>query len=132
MHPLESSTYYTAMWLPIAAAAAAGLPGVHPIVMLYTKMDLHFAALIGHDGIGYPGNASQAHWLHHNNFDCNVRAGGGGGRPRPMVAPPQPPTLLHTPRHNHPPPPFDSTARTTRRLTGCLAPGQRMRRTLSG
>jgi len=84
MHPLESSTYYTAMWLPIAVAAAAGLPGVHPIVMLYTKMDLHFAALIGHDGIGYPGNASQAHWLHHNNFDCNVRR---RGSPRAACVP---------------------------------------------
>ena len=77
MHPLESSTYYTAMWIPIVVAAALGLPGVHPIVMMYTKMDLHFAALIGHDGIGYPGAASQAHWLHHNNMDVRFFEGGG-------------------------------------------------------
>lgn len=107
MHPVESSTYYTAMWLPIVVAAALGLPGVHPIVMLCecgggggwgghvwggtlvpvkcslprvlstdTKMDLHFAALIGHDGVGYPGAASQAHWLHHSA----CRGGGPGGR----------------------------------------------------
>lgn len=98
MHPLESSTYYTAMWVPIAVAAAMGLPGVHPIVMLYTKMDLHFAALIGHDGIGYPGNASQAHWLHHNNFDCNVRSPLTHSLTRAV------PRVTHT-RAPHPPPP---------------------------
>ena len=73
MHPVESSTYYTAMYLPLALAAA--LPGVfgpvHPIVMLYTKMDLTIAALVGHDGHGYPGGGSQAHWLHHLKMDCN-------------------------------------------------------------
>jgi sterol desaturase/sphingolipid hydroxylase (fatty acid hydroxylase superfamily) len=106
MHPVESSTYYTAMWVPIAVAAAAGLPGVHPIVMLYTKMDLHFAALIGHDGIGYPGNASQAHWLHHNNFDCNVSSVGDGRTGRrarkPTPHPPPPPPRARVRRPLHP------------------------------
>jgi sterol desaturase/sphingolipid hydroxylase (fatty acid hydroxylase superfamily) len=65
MHPIESSTYYTAMLIPV-------LFGAHPLVFLYTKFDLTMAALIGHDGFGaQPGNGSQTHWLHHNNFDCN-------------------------------------------------------------
>jgi len=71
MHPIESSTYYTAMLLPIAVSYALGLAPIHPIVLLYTKMDLTIAALVGHDGIGYPGGASQAHWLHHSLIDCN-------------------------------------------------------------
>jgi sterol desaturase/sphingolipid hydroxylase (fatty acid hydroxylase superfamily) len=45
MHPIESSIYYSTMFLPIAF-------GAHPLVMLYTKMDLTIAALVGHDGIG--------------------------------------------------------------------------------
>lgn len=75
MHPIESSGYYTAMWIPHAVAAAArALPAlfpaalgasIHPIVLLYTKMDLTIAALVGHDGHGYPGGGSQCHWLHH-------------------------------------------------------------------
>ena len=71
MHPMESSIYYTAMLFPLVFAGLCGFAGVHPIVLLYTKMDLTIAALVGHDGYGYPGAASQAHWLHHNNFDCN-------------------------------------------------------------
>ena len=81
MHPIESTTYYTAMLLPAALAAAAGAAaGVHPIVLLYTKMDLTIAALVGHDGYGYPGAASQAHWMHHNNMDCNYGAPRGQWR----------------------------------------------------
>jgi hypothetical protein len=45
MHPIESSIYYSTMFLPIAF-------GAHPLVMLYTKMDLTIAALVGHDGVG--------------------------------------------------------------------------------
>lgn len=66
MHPVESFLYYTAMLVPLAAAALLGLPPAHPIVFLYCKTDLTFAALIGHDGYGWPGAASQAHWLHHH------------------------------------------------------------------
>lgn len=38
MHPIESSAYYSAMLIPVYYAA-------HPIVMLYTKIDLTLAAL---------------------------------------------------------------------------------------
>lgn len=65
MHPVESSGYYTAMLVPV-------LFGAHPLVMLYTKMDLTMAALIGHDGFGAPpGGGSQPHYLHHALVDCN-------------------------------------------------------------
>ena len=79
MHPVESSGYYTAMFVPhqvlfllqwLGVAAAKGV-SIHPIVMLYTKLDLTMAALVGHDAIGYPGGGSQCHWLHHHLFDCN-------------------------------------------------------------
>ena len=64
MHPVESSIYYTAMLVPV-------LFGAHPIVFLYTKFDLTMAALIGHDGYGFPGGGSQPHWLHHAMVDVN-------------------------------------------------------------
>lgn len=38
MHPVESTIYYTAMLIPVAFAA-------HPLVALYTKLDLTLAAL---------------------------------------------------------------------------------------
>jgi len=48
MHPVESSGYYTAMWVPLAVASvarafptvfpAALAASIHPIVWLYTKM----------------------------------------------------------------------------------------------
>lgn len=65
MHPIESSIYYSTMFLPIAF-------GAHPIVMLYTKMDLTLAALIGHDGFAaIPGGGSQPHWVHHHMREVN-------------------------------------------------------------
>ena len=65
MHPVESFMYYTAMLIPVYF-------GAHPIVMLYTKMDLTLAALIGHDGFAAPGAASTGHWLHHKLINVNV------------------------------------------------------------
>lgn len=56
--------YYHAMLVPVFF-------GAHPLVALYTKVDLTMAALIGHDGVGFPGGASQPHWLHHHKFECN-------------------------------------------------------------
>ena len=64
MHPVESTIYYTAMLIPV-------LLGAHPIVLFYTKFDLTMAALIGHDGYGFPGGGSQPHWLHHAMVDVN-------------------------------------------------------------
>ena len=84
MHPIESSGYYAAMFLPhqvlwlaqrAGLAAAAGV-SIHPIVLLYTKMDLTIAALVGHDGIGYPGGGSQCHW---RACGRSERGAGGGG-----------------------------------------------------
>ena len=67
MHPVESSLYYTAALVPVlagpwlsAALARAGVPlsaallAAHPLVFLYTKIDLTAAALIGHDGVEFP------------------------------------------------------------------------------
>jgi len=115
MHPVESSMYYHAMLLPVFF-------GAHPLVMLYTKLDLTMAALIGHDGVGFPGGASQPHWLHHHKFECNYgenyapmdwifgsewRSGGLRGRPgRPPGAPRSargPPNLPPDPRLTHAP-----------------------------
>ena len=61
---MQSSGYYTAALIPV-------LFGAHPLVMLYTKLDLTIAALIGHDGFGYPSVGSHDHWLHHAMVDCN-------------------------------------------------------------
>ena len=82
MHPIESTTYYTAMLIPVLVASFFSLPLVHPIIFLYTKMDLTIAALVGHDGVGYPGAASQPHWLHHALIDVR----GGGERIAAMVS----------------------------------------------
>lgn len=69
MHPVESFAYYTAMLIPV-------LFNAHPLVMLYTKVDLTVAALIGHDGFGSPpGGGSQSHWLHHSRMDVNFGEG---------------------------------------------------------
>jgi sterol desaturase/sphingolipid hydroxylase (fatty acid hydroxylase superfamily) len=64
MHPVESSMYYTAMLVPV-------IFGAHPIVFYYCKFDLTMAALIGHDGFGFPGGGSQPHWLHHTQVEFN-------------------------------------------------------------
>ena len=64
MHPVESTLYYTAMLIPLFL-------GAHPIVLLYTKLDLTMAALIGHDGFGSPGGGSQPHWVHHKMINVN-------------------------------------------------------------
>ncbi len=76
MHPVESAFYYHAMLVPVMLGAflahfGIAMASAHPIVWLYTKVDLTAAALIGHDGIGYPGGGSQGHWLHHHLFECN-------------------------------------------------------------
>ena len=93
MHPVESFMYYTAMLIPVYF-------GAHPIVMLYTKMDLTLAALIGHDGFGAPGAASPGHWLHHKLINVNVSrlrvACVGAGREAPLAK------ISISP---HPPPP---------------------------
>ena len=68
MHPVESSIYYTAMLIPFFLRC-------HPIVFYYTKFDLTMAALIGHDGFGFPGGGSQPHWLHHKKVDFNYGEG---------------------------------------------------------
>ena len=100
MHPVESSGYYTAMLLPhqvLAAAQALGMlagASIHPIALLYTKMDLTIAALVGHDGIGYPGGGSQCHWL------CVQRAFHPLRRPCATLPLPHPPIA-----HSSPPPP---------------------------
>ena len=96
MHPVESSTYYTAMLVPV-------LLGCHPIVFYYTKFDLTMAALIGHDGYGFPGGGSQPHWLHHAMVDVNygenyVSARDRGGRRASERAH----TLTAAPRTTHP------------------------------
>lgn len=64
MHPVESTIYYTAMLIPVFF-------GAHPLVMLFTKYDLTIAALIGHDGFGYPSTGSHDHWLHHHLVTVN-------------------------------------------------------------
>ena len=66
MHPVESTIYYTATFIPV-------LLGAHPLIFLFCKMDLNVAALIGHSGFEFPGSGSQPHWLHHAMVNCNCR-----------------------------------------------------------
>eukprot|EP01116_Phalansterium_solitarium_P004595 TRINITY_DN15628_c0_g1_i1.p1 TRINITY_DN15628_c0_g1~~TRINITY_DN15628_c0_g1_i1.p1 ORF type:complete len:319 (-),score=81.01 TRINITY_DN15628_c0_g1_i1:455-1411(-) len=64
MHPVESTLYYTAALIPLFFIN-------HPLVFLYTKMDLTMGALIGHCGFANPANASFNHYLHHAHFEVN-------------------------------------------------------------
>jgi len=64
MHPVESTLYYTAALVPVFFRA-------HPLVFLYTKMDLTMGALIGHSGFNAPGGGSYPHYLHHAKYEIN-------------------------------------------------------------
>ena len=56
MHPVESTLYYTAIFLPCLWAA-------HPIVALTALYDLGIAAWLGHDGFQWPGSGDYYHQL---------------------------------------------------------------------
>ena len=64
MHPVESTSYYTAALIPVYFCA-------HPIIFLFYKFDLIIGAQVGHDGHGAPATGSYGHYLHHALFEYN-------------------------------------------------------------
>lgn len=67
MHPVESTLYYTAAFIPC-------LWGGHPILALTAIIDCAIGAWLGHDGFQWPGSGDYFHMLHHKHFDCNYGA----------------------------------------------------------
>jgi len=67
MHPIESTLYYTAGFIPVAF-------GLHPVYALACIVDCGVGAWLGHDGFQWPGNGDYFHLLHHAHFDCNYGA----------------------------------------------------------
>jgi len=68
MHPVESTLYYTAGFIPC-------LWGCHPVIALTAIIDCAIGAWLGHDGFQWPGSGDYFHMLHHKHFDCNYGAG---------------------------------------------------------
>ena len=78
MHPVESTLYYTAAFIPC-------LWGGHPILglskaqynfiiltlfsALTAIIDCAIGAWLGHDGFQWPGSGDYFHMLHHKHFD---------------------------------------------------------------
>jgi len=58
MHPLEGFIYMSAMALPMFITH-------HPIMHNFVKIDLTYAAILGHDGHEYPGGGDWFHTIHH-------------------------------------------------------------------
>jgi len=67
MHPIESTSYYTAGLIPV-------MFGLHPIFALGCIIDCAMGAWLGHDGFQWPGSGDYFHLLHHKHFDCNYGA----------------------------------------------------------
>jgi hypothetical protein len=66
MLPVESIAYISAALIPLLFRS-----GCHPLIHLYTKLDLIVGAQIGHSGFDGVGGASYFHQLHHAHFECN-------------------------------------------------------------
>ena len=77
MTPVESITYFSAALIPMLFTS-----GFHPIIHLYTKLDLSIGAQIGHSGFDAFGCGSYYHQLHHAHIDCNY---GDGAAPLDWV-----------------------------------------------
>jgi len=70
MTPVESITYFSAALIPMLFVS-----GCHPVVHLYTKLDLSIGAQVGHSGFDAFGCGSYYHQLHHAHSDCNYGDG---------------------------------------------------------
>lgn len=64
MHPLEGFFYESAIMIPVLFAH-------HPIVIVVCKIDLSYAAILGHDGYEYPGHGGWMHQVHHLKIKGN-------------------------------------------------------------
>lgn len=64
MHPIEGFIYESGILIPI-------LFKHHPIIIVVTKIDLIYAAILGHDGYEYPGHGDWMHTVHHMKIKCN-------------------------------------------------------------
>merc|ERR1712146_80648 len=67
MHPVESTLYYSAAFIPVFF-------GAHPAIALGCLVDCAVGAWLGHDGFQFPGSGDYFHQLHHAYFDCNYGA----------------------------------------------------------
>lgn len=64
MHPVESTLYYSAGFVPYLFAC-------HPVICLGTMIDCAIGAWLGHSGFVFPGTGDVFHQIHHMVFDCN-------------------------------------------------------------
>jgi len=64
MHPIEGLFYESAVFVPCFFTH-------HPILINFLKIDLTFAAVLGHDGHDFPASGDWAHLLHHMKVNCN-------------------------------------------------------------
>lgn len=58
MHPIEGIIYESACLLPLMFIH-------HPIMYNLVKIDLNYAAVLGHDGHEYPAHGDWFHYIHH-------------------------------------------------------------------
>lgn len=65
MHPIEGFLYESATAIPVL------LFNHHPIIINVCKIDLNYAAILGHDGYEYPGHGDWFHSVHHMKINCN-------------------------------------------------------------
>lgn len=64
MHPIEGFLYHSANLIPIMFTH-------HPIIINVCKIDLNYAAILGHDGYEYPGHGDWFHTVHHMKIRGN-------------------------------------------------------------
>lgn len=64
MHPIEGLIYETAVFLVLPFAH-------HPVMINLIKIDLNYAAILGHDGHEYPAAGDWFHTVHHMKIKGN-------------------------------------------------------------
>lgn len=64
MHPVEGIIYESACLIPLLFAH-------HPIMINFIKVDLNYAAILGHDGHEYPAHGDWFHTIHHMKIKGN-------------------------------------------------------------
>ena len=64
MHPIEGILYESAVLIPLFFTH-------HPIMINFIKIDLNYAAILGHDGHEYPAHGDWFHTIHHMKIKGN-------------------------------------------------------------
>ena len=64
MHPIEGLFYECSTLMPLMFTH-------HPIMTLFIKIDLNYAAILGHDGHEYPAHGDWFHTIHHLKIKGN-------------------------------------------------------------